>query len=79
MLRKVNATRDQAKPEPDRGDDGEGDERRALESAQGVEDVPDRVVDEGGAARVATLLPDLLDAAECPERLKTRRVGGQAA
>ena len=37
-------------------DDGEGDQRSALERAQRVEDVADRVVDEGGAARVATLV-----------------------
>ena len=38
-------------------DDGEGDERRALERAERVEDVADRVVDERGAAGVATLFP----------------------
>ena len=47
---------DQAKPERHRGHDGEGDERSALERAQCVEDVPDRVVNEGGAACVATLV-----------------------
>ena len=47
---------DQAQPERHRGHDGEGDERSAPERAQRVEDVPDRVVDEGGAARVATLV-----------------------
>ena len=69
---------DQAEPERHRGDDGEGDERSALERAQRVDDVADRVVDEGGAARVATLLPDLINATERPERLKARSVGGQA-
>jgi hypothetical protein len=39
--------RDQAQPKRDRGHDGEGDERSAPERAQCVEDVPDRVVDEG--------------------------------
>ena len=36
-------------------------------------------VDERGPARVATLLPDLLNAPERPERLEARRVRGQAA
>ena len=47
-------------------------------AAQTTAQINGTVVDESRAARVATLLPDLLDAAECPERLKTRRVGGQA-
>jgi hypothetical protein len=64
---------DQAEPERHREHDGEGDERRALERAQCIEDVADRVVDEGGAARIAALVLDLLDAAKHPACMKARR------
>ncbi len=37
---------DQTQPERHRGDDGQGDERRAGAEAQGIKNVPDRVLDE---------------------------------
>ena len=69
---------DQAQPERHRRDDGEGDERRALERAQCVEDVPNRVVDEGGAARVATLVGSERHRTEACERLCPRLGSGHA-
>ena len=55
-----------------------GDERSALERAQGVEDVADRVVDEGGAARVATLVGRQRHRTEACERLRPRLGRGHA-
>jgi hypothetical protein len=47
---------DQAQPEPDGRDDGERHDGRTLESAERIEDVANRVIDEGGTALVAALV-----------------------
>ena len=69
---------DQAEPERHRGHDGEGNERCAPERAQCVEEVPDRVVDEGGAARVATLVGGERHRAEACQRPCPGLGGGHA-
>ena len=69
---------DQAQPKRHRRDDGHGHQGSALKGPERVEDVAQRVLDERGPARVATLLPDLLDAPERSERLEARCVRRQA-
>jgi hypothetical protein len=47
---------DQPEAKTDRRDDGDGGEGRAAERAEGVEYVARQIIDEGGAAGIATLV-----------------------
>ena len=59
---------DEPEAECDRRDDGEGGEGRAAERAERVEDVARQVIDESGAASVATLVGGKRHRAEARER-----------
>jgi hypothetical protein len=69
---------DQAQPKRNGRDDGDCHQGSALKRAERVAEVANRIVDECDPARVATLLPDLINATERPERLKARSVWGQS-
>ena len=70
--------RDQPKAERHRRDDGEGGEGRAAERAERVEDVARQVIDESGAASVATLVGGKRHRAEARERPGASVGGAQA-
>ena len=73
----MNTTRDQPKAERHRRDDGEGGERRAAERAERVEDVACQVIDEAGAASVATLVGGKRHRAEARARPRASVGGAQ--